>query len=150
MFISKESNCTDSLFHITDFFYKGCDLYSNGFDLVFYCMLSLLTRKRFVCLFYKLKQYGWTLLTGNFCQKFPYRSLLFFYIRPESDLWLPLSLTHCLIDLIDVTLTFEDANSKLLDVVSVADINALECEDYRLVEIMKLMFGQEYEPEYFF
>ena len=74
----------------------------------------------------------------------------FFYIRPESDLWLPLSLTHCLIDLIDVTLTFEDANSNFLDVVSVADINALECEDYRLVEIMKLMFGQEYEPEYFF
>ena len=60
------------------------------------------------------------------------------------------SLTHCLIDLIDVTLTFEDANSNFLDVVSVADINALECEDYRLVEIMKLMFGQEYEPEYFF
>ena len=60
------------------------------------------------------------------------------------------SLTHCLIDLIDVTLTFEDANSNFLDVVSVADINALECEQYRLVEIMKLMFGQEYEPEYFF
>ena len=93
-------------------------------------------------------------MTGNFCQKFPYRSLLFF-IRPECDHWLPLSvvtnsLTHCLIDLIDVTLTFEDANSNFLDVVSVADINALECEDYRLVEIMKLMFGQEYEPEYFF
>ena len=48
------------------------------------------------------------------------------------------SLTHCLIDLIDVTLTFEDANSKLLDVVSVADINALECEDYSLVENMNL------------
>ena len=100
-------------------------------------MLSLFTQKRFVCLFYKLKQYGWTLLTGNFCQKFPYRSLLFF-IRPESDHWLSLSLTHCLIDLIDVTLTIEDANSKLLDVVSVADINALECEDYSLVEIMNL------------
>ena len=57
------------------------------------------------------------------------------------------SLTHCLIDLIDVTLTFEDANSKLLDVT---DINALECEDYSLVKIMKLMFGREYEPEYFF
>ena len=37
-----------------------------------------------------------------------------------------------------MTLTFEDANSKLLDVVSVADINALECEDYSLVEIMNL------------
>ena len=60
------------------------------------------------------------------------------------------SLTHCLIDLIDVTLTFEDANSNFLDVVSVADINALECEDYSFVEIMKLMFGREYEPEYFF
>ena len=60
------------------------------------------------------------------------------------------SLTHWLIDLIDVTLTFEDANSKLLDVVSVADIDALECEDYSFVEIMKLMFGREYEPKYFF
>ena len=37
-----------------------------------------------------------------------------------------------------MTLTIEDANSKLLDVVSVADINALECEDYSLVEIMNL------------
>ena len=60
-------------------------------------------------------------------------------------------LTDCrLVNLIDVTLTFEDANSKLLDVVSVADIDALECEDYSFVEIMKLMFGREYEPEYFF
>ena len=60
------------------------------------------------------------------------------------------TLASCLVNFIDVTLTFEDANSNFLDVVSVADINALECEDYRLVEIMKLMFGQEYEPEYFF
>ena len=35
------------------------------------------------------------------------------------------SLTHCpLVNLIDVTLACEDANSKLLEVVTVADVNA--------------------------
>ena len=47
----------------------------------------------------------------------------------ESDHWLPLSLTQsltdsCLVDLTDVTLAFEDANSKLLDVFRVADADA--------------------------
>ena len=37
-------------------------------------------------------------------------------------------LTHCcLVDLTDVTLAFEDANSKLLDVFSVADFEAVGC-----------------------
>ena len=53
------------------------------------------------------------------------------FIRPESDHCLPLSLTDsithcltnsCLVDLIDVTLACEDDNSKLVDVVTVADI----------------------------
>ena len=51
-----------------------------------------------------------------------------FFIGPESDHWLPLSLTHSLtlwrlVDLIDVTLACEDANSKLADHVPVADVD---------------------------
>ena len=41
----------------------------------------------------------------------------------------------------DVTLAFEDANSKLLDVVSVADVDAEEGIDNSLVEILNLNFG---------
>ena len=45
------------------------------------------------------------------------------FIRPESDHWLPLSLTNWhLVDLIDVTLACEDVNSKLVEVVTVADV----------------------------
>ena len=57
-----------------------------------------------------------------------------FFIGPESDHWECLSVTHslthsltdsltpsCLVNLIDVTLTCEDANSKLVEVVNVAD-----------------------------
>ena len=53
-------------------------------------------------------------------------------IGPESDHWLCLSLTHsltssqtnsCLVNLIDVTLACEDANSKLVEVVTVADVS---------------------------
>ena len=46
------------------------------------------------------------------------------FIGPESDHCLPLSLTDsltdsCLVNLIDVTLACEDANSKLVDVATV-------------------------------
>ena len=53
-----------------------------------------------------------------------------FFIGPESDHCLPLSLTDslthslthsCLVNFIDVTLACEDENSKLVDVVTVAD-----------------------------
>ena len=51
------------------------------------------------------------------------------------------SLTDCcLVNLIDVTLACEDANSKLVDVVTVAD------EDHagnNLLQISKLRFGQK-------
>ena len=51
--------------------------------------------------------------------------ILLLFIGPESDHCLPLSLTHsCLVNLIDVTLACEDANSKLVDVVTVADLEA--------------------------
>ena len=50
-----------------------------------------------------------------------------FFIGPESDHWECLSvtdsLTNChLVNLIDVTLACEDANSKLVEVITVADV----------------------------
>ena len=45
-----------------------------------------------------------------------------------------------------MTLAFEDAKSKLPDVVSIADVEAEERVDYGLVEILKLRFGREFEP----
>ena len=42
-----------------------------------------------------------------------------------------------------MTLAFEDANLKLLDVVSIADVDAEERVDDSLVEILKVKFGQE-------
>ena len=47
-----------------------------------------------------------------------------------------------------MTLAFEDANSKLLDVVSVADVDVKERVDDSLVEIVKVKFGRDFEPEY--
>ena len=49
------------------------------------------------------------------------------FIEPESDHWQCLSqhdsLTNChLVNLIDVTLAYEDANSKLVEVVTIADV----------------------------
>ena len=48
----------------------------------------------------------------------------------------------------DETLAFEDANSKLLDVVSVADVDAEERVGVSLVmilvTILKLKFGQDF------
>ena len=37
---------------------------------------------------------------------------------------------------------------KLLDVVGVADVNAEECVDDSLVEILKLRFDRDFEPEF--
>ena len=46
------------------------------------------------------------------------------FIGPESDHWLCLSLTNsCLVNLIDVTLACEDANSKLVEVVTIANVD---------------------------
>ena len=59
------------------------------------------------------------------------------------------STTHsCLVDLTDVTLAFEDSNLNLLDVVCVADVDTKECVDDSLVEVLKLKFGRDFEPEY--
>ena len=47
-----------------------------------------------------------------------------------------------------MTLAFEDANPKLLDVVSVADVVAKKRVDNSFVKILKLKFGTDFEPEY--
>ena len=55
--------------------------------------------------------------------------------------------------MIGLTLAFEDANSKLLDSVGVADIDAEDFVsvadvDSSLVEILKLRFGRDSEGEF--
>ena len=47
-----------------------------------------------------------------------------------------------------MTLAFEDSNSQLLDVGSVADVDAEESVDDSLVEILKLKLGKDFEPEF--
>ena len=49
----------------------------------------------------------------------------------------------CLVNLIDVTLACEDANSKLVEVVTVADVDAEKCVNDSLVQIWKLRFGHK-------
>ena len=54
------------------------------------------------------------------------------------------SLTHsCLVNLIDVTLACEDANSKLVEVVTVVtdDVDAEDHVGNSLLQIWKLTFG---------
>ena len=55
---------------------------------------------------------------------------------------LPNSLTHCcLVNLIDVTLACKDANSKIVEAVSVADVDAEDNVGNSLLQIWELMFG---------
>ena len=52
------------------------------------------------------------------------------------------SATHsCLVNLIDVTLACEDGNSKLGEVVTVADVNAEDHVGNSLLHIWELTFG---------
>ena len=67
-------------------------------------------------------------------------------IGPESDHWECLSLTHslthsCLVNLSDVTLACEDANSKLIEVIAVADVDNEERVGNSLLQIWKLRSG---------
>ena len=75
-----------------------------------------------------------------------------FFIGPESDHCLPLSLTNwlthwlndsCLVNLIDVTLACEDTNSKLDGVVTVADVDDEDRVGNSLLHIWKLRFGHK-------
>ena len=70
------------------------------------------------------------------------------FIGPESDHWECLSvadsLTHsCLVNLIDVTLACEDGNSKLVEVVTVVDVDDEKRCDYSFMQIWKLKFGHK-------
>ena len=52
------------------------------------------------------------------------------------------SLTHsCLVNLIDVTHACEDVNSKLVEVVTVAHVDAEDHVGNSLLQIWELMFG---------
>ena len=75
-----------------------------------------------------------------------------FFIGPESDHCLPLSLAHslthslthsCLVNLIDLTLMCEDANSKFVEVVTVADVSHDDRVGNSLLQIWKLRFGHK-------
>ena len=67
-----------------------------------------------------------------------------FFIGPESDHWLCLSLTHsCSVNLIDVTLACEDGNSKLVEVINVVDVDNKDCVGNSLLQIRKLKFGHK-------
>ena len=44
-------------------------------------------------------------------------------------------------DLIDVTLAYEDANSKLVEVVTIAGVDAKDHVGNSLLQIWELMFG---------
>ena len=64
----------------------------------------------------------------------------------------PSLIIFCCWDLIDVSLASEDANSKLVDVITVADFDDEECVGNSLVEILKLIFEastffQDFEAE---
>ena len=87
--------------------------------------------------------------TENSRLEIQFRNNIQIIIGPESDHCLPLSLTNslthwltdsCLVNLIDVTLAFEDANSKLADVVTFADEDRV---GNKLLQILKLRFGQK-------
>ena len=71
-----------------------------------------------------------------------------FLSDPETDHWLPLSLNHsitlcCLVNLIDVTQACQDAYSKLVDVVTVADVSDEDRVGNSLLQIWKLRFGHK-------
>ena len=77
-------------------------------------------------------------------------SIISFFIGPESDHWLPLPLTLSPTDsvpfrvyLIDVTLVCEDANSKLVEGLTVADVDAEDRVDNSLLQIWELRFGHK-------
>ena len=70
------------------------------------------------------------------------------FIGPESDHWLCLSLTDslthsCLINLIDVTLASEDAISKLVQAVSLADVDNEDHVGTTLLQIWEVRFGHK-------
>ena len=78
--------------------------------------------------------------------KYPVWRKLSIFIGPESDHWQCLSVTHsltdsCLVNLIDVTLACEDANSKLVEVITAANVDAEDHVGNSLLQIWEVTFG---------
>ena len=72
---------------------------------------------------------------------------MYFFIGPESDHWECLSVTNsltdsCLVNLIDLTLACEGAYSKLVEVVTIADVDAEDHVGNSLL-IWELTFGHK-------
>ena len=67
------------------------------------------------------------------------------FLSDPSPIILATLVTHwwCLVDLIDVTLVCEDTNSKLVEVVTVADVDGEDRVDNSLLQIWKLKFGHK-------
>ena len=63
------------------------------------------------------------------------RSLAMLVTNSHTD-----SFTDSIVNLIDVTLACEDGNSKLVEVVTVVDVDAEKCVDKSLVQIWKVKF----------
>ena len=73
---------------------------------------------------------------------------VYFFIGPESDHWECLSVTNsltdsCLVNLIDVTLACEDAYSKLVEVVTVADVSDEDRVGNSLMHTWELKLGNK-------
>ena len=101
-----------------------------------------------------LARVGKHLWLGNLAREA--RSKFFFFIilfiGPESDHCLPLSVTHslthsltdsCSVNLIDVTLACEDASSKLVKVVAIANVDDEDLVGNSLLQIWELRFGHK-------
>ena len=70
------------------------------------------------------------------------------FIGPESDHWECLSVTNsltdcCLVNLIDVTLACEDGNSKLIEIVTVANIDDEDGVGNSLLHTSELRLGNK-------
>ena len=121
-------------------------------QLQVYCCYSLLQSFLFVnCIFAKCA-FVICIFEKLASISFFYWSILCFFIGPESDHCLPLSLTNslthwltnsCLVNMIDVTLRCEYANSKLVEVVTVADADAEDDVGNSLLQIWELTFGSK-------
>ena len=70
-------------------------------------------------------------------------NITYLFIGPVTN-----SLTNsCLVNFIDVTLACEDANSKLVEVVIVADVDAKDHVGNSLLQIWKLKFGHYFAAD---
>ena len=81
----------------------------------------------------------------SFCK---YCHAQYIFIGTKSDHCLPLSLTHsltnsCLVNLIDVTLACEDANSKLVEVVTIANVDHEDRVGNSLLHTWELRLGNK-------